>query len=290
MPYSYSPLRYPGGKSQLYNFILHTFEINQLQNITYCEPFCGGAGIAIKLLLKGKAKHIILNDSDIAIYSIWKSILENEADLIEKILDTPITIDEWYKQHTKYMELKKNKKYSLELGFATFFLNRTNHSGIIEGGPIGGFKQDGKYKLDCRFNKENLIKKIRKISSSSSKISLYNMDAIEFIDKVIKKKMGKETFIFFDPPYFKQGKNLYQNALDEEYHKILANKIESLNKPYWIVTYDNEDKIKNSYKECDGWYYDIRYSVNKKRKDAELLYSTDRLKIDSYDKILLKKI
>lgn len=290
MPYSYSPLRYPGGKSQLYNFILHILKNNQLDGGTYCEPFCGGAGIAIKLLLKNKVERIILNDLDIAIYSVWKSIIDDGLTFMEKLRTTPVTIDEWSRQYNKYTTLKQKKEYSLELGFATFFLNRTNHSGIIEGRPIGGLKQKGVYKLDCRFNKENLIKKIKDISSLASKISLYNMDALEFIEKVIKKENQRDTFIFFDPPYFTQGKNLYQNSLDGTYHKTLANKITSLDKNYWIVTYDNEEKIKEYYKDNKGWCYTIRYSVNKKRKDAELLYGADCMKIDSYDKIQLKKI
>lgn len=290
MPYSYSPLRYPGGKSQLYNFILHILKSNQLDGGTYCEPFCGGAGIAIKLLLKNKVERIILNDLDIAIYSVWKSIIDDGLTFMEKLRTTPVTIDEWSRQYDKYTTLKQKKEYSLELGFATFFLNRTNHSGIIEGRPIGGLRQKGVYKLDCRFNKENLIKKIKNISSLASKISLYNMDALEFIEKVIKKENQRDMFIFFDPPYFTQGKNLYQNSLDGTYHKILADKITSLDKNYWIVTYDNEEKIKEYYKDNKGWCYTIRYSVNKKRKDAELLYGADCMKIDSYDKIQLEKI
>ncbi|WP_317303158.1 hypothetical protein [Acidaminococcus timonensis] len=289
MPYSYSPLRYPGGKSQLYDFILHTLEINHLDKISYCEPFCGGAGIAIKLLLKKNVSNIILNDADIAIYSVWKSILDDTNDLINKILMTPITIEEWNKQKNIYNLLKAKGEYSLDLAFATFYLNRTNHSGIISGGPIGGMYQVGKYKINCRFNKVNLINKIKKIAGNRKHIFISNYDAIDFIDQIMANNSVFKAFTFFDPPYFKQGNNLYDNFLKASYHNTLAKKIKSINQ-YWIVTYDDEKEIRNYYKDCRGWNYNIHYSVNMKRIESELLYCNKDLKIESFKNVSLKDL
>ncbi|HHJ8567820.1 TPA: DNA adenine methylase, partial [Streptococcus pyogenes] len=195
-----SPLRYPGGKSQVYDYVRELVIANDA--ITYIEPYMGGMGIALKLLLNNNVHKIMVNDYDKAIYAFWYSVLNYTEQLIEKINTTPITIDEWKLQR----EVQKNKNNCddlLTLGFSTLFLNRTNRSGIIKAGVIGGLKQDGNYKLDCRFNKEKTIKKIKLIASYKKQIKLYNMDAEKFIRLNITKT--KNSFTFFDPPYYTKG-------------------------------------------------------------------------------------
>ncbi|HHJ8305885.1 TPA: DNA adenine methylase, partial [Streptococcus pyogenes] len=187
-----SPLRYPGGKSQVYDYVRELVIANDA--ITYIEPYMGGMGIALKLLLNNNVHKIMVNDYDKAIYAFWYSVLNYTEQLIEKINTTPITIDEWKLQR----EVQKNKNNCddlLTLGFSTLFLNRTNRSGIIKAGVIGGLKQDGNYKLDCRFNKEKTIKKIKLIASYKKQIKLYNMDAEKFIRLNITKT--KNSFTFF---------------------------------------------------------------------------------------------
>lgn len=177
MPSTYSPLRYPGGKSKFYDYIREILKCNNLIGETYIEPFAGGAGLALKLLFNNDVKRIVINDFDPAIYSFWYSILY-ETDAFCGLIDsTPITLDEWKNQRNIYMD---NSDYtSLKLGFATFYLNRTNVSGVIKGGVIGGQEQTGTYKMDARFNKENLIKKIMKISGYRDQIVLLKQDAKE---------------------------------------------------------------------------------------------------------------
>lgn len=205
MPTTLSPLRYPGGKSQMTKFVDHLLQFNNIAGATYIEPFAGGAGIAIELLLKNKVTNIIINDFDIAIFAMWYSILNHTNDFIQLILETPINMREWYKKKEIY--LNKDELELLELGFATFFLNRTNNSGIITGGPIGGHDQSGKYKLDCRFNKAALIKKVSDISKMRHAISVYNYDAVVLINNVIKEKMDiQNTFIFLIRLTISKGK------------------------------------------------------------------------------------
>ncbi|HEP2035132.1 TPA: DNA adenine methylase, partial [Streptococcus pyogenes] len=208
-----SPLRYPGGKSQVYDYVRELVIANDA--ITYIEPYMGGMGIALKLLLNNNVHKIMVNDYDKAIYAFWYSVLNYTEQLIEKINTTPITIDEWKLQR----EVQKNKNNCddlLTLGFSTLFLNRTNRSGIIKAGVIGGLKQDGNYKLDCRFNKEKTIKKIKLIASYKKQIKLYNMDAEKFIRLNITKT--KNSFTFFDPPYYTKGPGLYTNFYNHENH------------------------------------------------------------------------
>lgn len=286
MSYVYSPLRYPGGKSQLYNFIYHTFVVNELTDIRYCEPFCGGAGVAMKLLEQGNIESVILNDADIAIYSIWRAILGDTDQFLSKIQTIPITLQEWETQRSIYESLKNSKVYSFDLGFATFFLNRTNRSGIIEGGPIGGKAQQSKYKIDCRFNRADLCKKITSIYEHKGKITIYHLDALDFINQILKHD-SRINFTFFDPPYYQQGQNLYKNGLSKQYHSDLAKVIHSLDNRPWILTYDEISDVKNLYSDIKGWSYELLYSAQIKRKESELLYASSELKVESYGNVHL---
>ena len=132
-----------------------------MKDCTYIEPFAGGAGVALYLLFEQKVSNVVINDFDKAIYSAWKAILEETDRFMELINCVPITLDE--REHQKEIYLNNNKKYSFELGFAAFYLNRTNRSGILSAGPIGGYDQNGDYLIDARFNREALVDKIKRI-------------------------------------------------------------------------------------------------------------------------------
>ena len=169
-------------------------------------------------------------------------------------------------------------------------LNRTNVSGIITGGAIGGREQEGNYKLECRFNKKNLIEKILEISKYKDKIQLYNLEANDFIKEVLLSYPSEDIFVFFDPPYYEQGKNLYTNFFEHNDHVKLRDTIALLDDYYWFLTYDNQIEISSIYKGYNQYLYDINYSANKVRKDNELLIHSERTKVISYDKVNIKKI
>jgi len=288
LPVTKSPLRYPGGKTQLKNFVENTINLNNLEDTIYCEPFSGGFGIGLDLLLARKITRAIINDYDIAIFSIWYAVLNDTFGLVETIKKTPINMEEWKKQKEIYESKKNDKKYSLDLAFATLFLNRTNHSGIISGGPIGGIKQDSKYKLDCRFNKENIIKKIEDISKFKDSIELYNLEANELIDKVLFCKNSESLFIYFDPPYYKQGKNLYKNFFKHEDHVELEKSISILNQFHWIITYDFNDNIKEIYSNYPCNIFRIRYSAKNYRKEREYIFTNNKTKIEEVGNIIFE--
>lgn len=290
MPRTYSPLRYPGGKTQLSRFVMQLLELNNLDDIIYAEPFAGGFGAGLELLFKNKVSSVIINDYDIAIYSIWYAILNETDRFINDINNTEITIHEWEKQKDKYNKLIDEKIYSYELAFATYYLNRTNRSGIITGGPIGGKNQIGNYKLDCRFNKNDLIKKIVRISNYKDKIQLYNMEANEFVEKIILRHNPNEIFIFFDPPYYEQGKNLYTNFFEHHNHVNLKNKIDLLSEYFWILTYDNKEEILDIYKNYNKYVYSINYYAANIKKAKEILINSDRVTVSNYAKIKVQSI
>ncbi len=281
-----TPLRYPGGKSQLTAFVEHTIDLNNIEHTIYCEPFSGGAGVAISLLLGNKVDSIILNDLDPAIYSIWHAILTDTEKLLTTIDSTDISLEVWQLQKNIYDALKDSNKYSFELAFAAFFLNRTNRSGIITGGPIGGMEQAGRYLIDCRFNKATLKKKISAIANKREHIQLYNLDAIEFIQDVLHNVPPNNLFTFFDPPYYQQGKNLYKNSFDDEKHRQLSTAINTLQNHHWIITYDNNSTIEQIYSaNNEVMRYTLQYMASKKRREQELFFHSPITQVESYDKV-----
>ena len=281
---SISPLRYPGGKTQVYEFVRELIELNG--STTYIEPYMGGMGIALKLILDNKVDKIMVNDYDKSIYAFWYSVLNYTDNLIHLIETTPISIEEW-KNQRRIQDNKNSSKDLLALGFSTLFLNRTNRSGIIKAGVIGGLQQNGNYKLDCRFNKERIIQNIKLIASMREKIKLYNMDAEKFIRLNISKT--KNSFTFFDPPYYAKGPGLYTNFYNHEDHVSLSRTIKKhLKGKNWILTYDVVPEIFQMYNEFRNEKYYLNYSVTKPSKGIEYIFYSDMLDLPQ-NTINLKK-
>jgi len=263
---SYSPLRYPGGKGQVYHFVVELLETNGLIGCTYIEPYAGGAGVAIRLLFEDKVKKIIINDYDPAIYAFWYAILNHTDDFVEKIEATEISMENWFIQ--KEIQTKNDTTDLLSLGFSTFFLNRTNRSGIIKAGVIGGKKQEGTYKMDCRFNKPNLIKLIRKIATFKGQIELHRLDALDFLE-IVKRR--RNQFYFIDPPYYQKGKQLYTNFYSHDDHVELANYFKKkLKSKKILISYDNCSEIETLYKKQHQSVKSLNYSVGSKRSGEEI--------------------
>lgn len=268
MAFTVTPLRYPGGKSQLFKKISMIIMHNELIGCKYVEPFAGGSGLALKLLFEGIVKSIVLNDIDYNVYCFWKTITSQPDELIKKINDTKITQVEWGKQREIY---KKPKYFTQnEVAFSTLFLNRTNVSGILRGGMIGGKEQAGKYKLDARFNKAEIIQKIKKIYAKRFYISLYNLDAQDFIKDIIPTFVNTKTLINFDPPYVKKGARLYKNFYGIQDHEKLEKAIEECNMN-WIVTYDECDFIKKLYEKFYNESICLNYCTGENKKGTEIL-------------------
>lgn len=265
---NYSPLRYPGGKSKLAPFVSLAIKKANLQNPVYIEPFAGGAGTALELLFNGIVDEIVINDYDKAIYSMWRAILTNTRKFIYFIENTPLNDVEWRKQKNIYTT--QNKKYSIELGFATFYLNRTNRSGILSAGPIGGHNQTGNYLIDARFNKNDLIARIKYIAKYRHKIHLYNHDVRTFLNVYAHRYMDN-AFIYFDPPYYHKGKQLYKNFFEHKDHVQIKNLIVNLNCP-WIVTYDDVEEIREIYNEYQGYNFDLMYGVANTGLNSEIMF------------------
>lgn len=275
MPITDSPLRYPGGKSQLTPLVIEVLRSNDLFYGQYAEPFAGGAGIACTLLLDGYVSCIHINDLDPSIYAFWWAVVNSPERFCRLIAATPVTIEEWNRQKSLQGRADIDP---VELGFSTFFLNRTNRSGIILGGVIGGLEQKGSYPIDCRFSKSNLIKKIERIALNADKINVTNLDALDFLKTFDRSKLPRKTLVNIDPPYYVRGPELYRNWFTDEAHKRLAKAVDHI-KPFWMVTYDSTVETRQFYGKYPTFSNKLRYTAQVKRTGVELLVMDPRLKL-----------
>jgi DNA adenine methylase len=267
----YSPLRYPGGKTILFPFLVKKIEESGLHDVTYVEPFAGGAGAALALLFNEVVDHIVINDLDKAIYAFWRSAIFESERFIQKIEHTPVTVKQWRKQKAIYESRRPNR---FDLGFATFFLNRTNRSGILNGGPIGGLDQTGKWKIDARYNKKALIQRIRDIAEYKGRITVTNEDGVDLISRYLRKK---NVFVYLDPPYFEKAADLYLNIFQEKDHARLAKKLNAHSDATWLLTYDNQLAIRKLYTERTVVDFSLSYNAYESRRGEELMILSDRL-------------
>ena len=285
----YSPLRYPGGKNKLSGFIAKICIDNNI-NGHYVEPYSGGASVALFLLIEGFVKRITINDRDRSIYAFWHSVLNKTNQLCELIENAEFTIDEWRKQ--KKVQANKKDANLLDLGFSTFYLNRTNRSGIINAGVMGGIQQKGNYLMNCRFNKKDLIQRIKKIAKYKKNIRLYRKDAIDLIDNIQNEPDHNNVVFYFDPPYYLKASTLYMNHYQDKNHEKVSAKIKSIESIKWIVSYDNVPQIQELYSDCQKKEFSFKHTAYASRTGKEVLFfSKDIIQpdIENYDPIRFKK-
>lgn len=263
-----TPLRYPGGKSIMTPFLKRLFQANGWGHPMYAEPYAGGAGAAINLLVTDSVERIFINDANIGIYSFWEAVKKDNGKLCEWICSKPITLDSWKYWHNIFMS---SVHPSFELGFATFFLSRTNRSGILNAGPMGGNspqkQEEAQYKIDCRFNREKLAKKVEKIGVSSRRIEVSNLDALVFLEKI----SNKGVFVYLDPPYYIRGSSLYMNYYTSDSHKELATFLIQNKQLNWIMSYDDVEAIRNIYQDFEQYHFTLNYSARESRVGKEIL-------------------
>lgn len=254
---------------------------HEWQNVVYIEPYAGGAGAALSLLLLEKVQSIVINDYDPSIYSFWLAIKEYNAEFIERVINTPVTVEEWERQKRIYKAADTSDR--LSLGFATFFLNRTNRSGILNAGPIGGKQQLGEYKIDARYNKQSLIEKIKLIGLYSDRITVLNEDGVGVIERYAK---DPGSFFYIDPPYFVKGADLYLNAFKLKDHRKLADVLNRHCDAKWLLSYDNERDIIDLYPDRQYRTFDLKYSAHHDSKiGSELMIFSDSVDVCMVDEI-----
>ena len=263
-----SPLRYPGGKASLADFFQACIEALGLEMPTYVEPYAGGAGAGLDLLYRGVVARVVINDLDKSIYSLWTSMLNLTDDFLRRLETTPLTVDEWKRQREIYRARDQEDIDLLDLGFATFYLNRTNRSGVLRGGIIGGLEQAGTYKMDARFNRATLRARIERLAAHRSAVYVSHQDGVGRLKHWLPKE---NVFAYVDPPYYAKGSFLYLNSFNDRQHADLAETLNSLADADWVLTYDLAEEIKALYANRTTLDFNLHYSAHRREVASELM-------------------
>lgn len=269
-----SPLRYPGGKAPLYPLLAQIISASSIKDATYAEPFAGGAGAALALLVTGSVRQIVINDLDPSIFAFWYSLTNHNERFLLEIDRCQISVDEWKRQKDIYRSASSDDLF--ELGFAVFYLNRTNRSGVLNAGPIGGMLQNGNYKIDARFNKKTLRERIQLIGKYSRRIVVLNRDGIDLVDELCRIP---NSFVYADPPYYNKSSTLYLNHFTDTHHAELADRLNDNAERNWLVTYDDVATIRTLYASRRQSTIEVGYSGYRRVKAQELIAFSDSLVI-----------
>lgn len=269
-----SPLRYPGGKGLLYSRLRTIIRENNLTSSVYVEPYAGGAGAALALLVSGQVERIAINDLDPAVFAFWNAVVTQPDEFTALVKSAELSVDEWERQREVY--LTSARENHLPLGFATFYLNRTNRSGVLNGGPIGGKDQTGNYKIDARFNREGLAERIRLIALHADRIAVTNEDGLRVIERYSDRD---DAFIYADPPYFEKAGSLYLNAFQDSDHRALADCLKGVQRAKWILTYDNVPQVAELYSDLRRRLFALNYSAHRVMRANEIMVFSTELSI-----------
>jgi DNA adenine methylase len=267
-----SPFRYPGGKGFLTGFLSSEVEKLSKGERHYAEPFAGGAGAAVNLLQSGSVQHAHLNDLDLRVYSAWLAMTRENDRFADAIHRMPVNLDSWHEAKAKVDD--PGKEYSFELGLATFFINRTSRAGIVVGsGPIGGYQQAGSWKIDARFYRDTMLRRIRWIGENSHRITVSRKPAVDFLRNCLKATPDDSTFYFIDPPYVQIGSRLYYDGMVDGGHEELAGFIKEGSLKHWVMTYDDHVDIRRLYQGFKFRSLQVSYSLGRTRKENEVVIS-----------------
>ena len=271
----YTPLRYPGGKARFAPFIAGVIADNDLTGGHYLEPYAGGAGVALSLLVDGVVEHVHINDADPAIADFWRTATEQSDQLVAMVASEPIDMDAWH--HWRGVMLGNVLGSDLERGFATLFMNRTNRSGILKGGVIGGKAQAGDYKINARFMREELCSRLERIGAHAEGIHVYEEDAHQLLLRC-HQFLPARSLVYLDPPYYVKGAGLYRNFYKHEDHVRIAKLLGSdrFRRP-WVVSYDNADEIKDMYAYARPYAYGLNYTAQRRYTGSEVMFFSKRI-------------
>jgi DNA adenine methylase len=271
----YTPLRYPGGKARFAPLIAEVIKANKLTGGHYLEPYAGGAGVALSLLIDSVVEQIHINDADPAIAGFWRVATNNTDQLVAMVASEPITMDAWH--HWRNVMLGQASGSDLERGFATLFMNRTNRSGILKAGVIGGKEQAGSYKIDARFMREELCSRLERIGNHAGAIHVYEEDAHQLLIRC-HQFLPAKSLVYLDPPYYVKGAGLYRNFYKHDDHVRIAKLLgsERFRRP-WIVSYDNVEEIREMYAYAVPYAYGLRYTAQRRYTGSEVMFFSQHI-------------
>ena len=262
-----SPLRYPGAKRRLTPSIQALVQANGPGPRLFVEPFCGGAGTALKLTVSSVVGSVLLSDLDPLVSSFWKVAAFDTDWLICAMWDEPVTVERWdYWRSVDPTRIRRPRVRQRTSALKCLFLNRTSYSGILQGraGPLGGRKQASAFSIDCRFNKKTIQKRLEWIAglaASGRILDVWDHDWRETLQRIRLDEQfsaleREEVLIYLDPPYVAKADRLYPYtwAPDSDQHSRMARyMVASSARQFWIVSYDPHPSVREWYPESDEY-------------------------------------
>jgi DNA adenine methylase len=265
-----SPLRYPGSKQALVDYVIRFLDANDFRGREWVEPCAGGASVALSLLSRGAVCRATIVEKDPLVYAFWKCLKTQPALLCHLVHGLNITLETW-NQFQKYRSADALKKYPLiELALAGLFFNRANYSGIIGANPIGGMSQSSDYKIDCRFTKSTVIDRMIAASLVMDKMTVVRGDVVSYLRRNSERLIQDNSVVYVDPPYVLQGKKLYRHHFKTRDHMRLAEFLNAAPFP-WLVSYDNVPFVVELFRGQKVRPIWLKYTVRRARRADELL-------------------
>jgi DNA adenine methylase len=275
-----SPLRYAGSKRKLFNYLERVLTHNKFLPQVLVEPFVGGGNIFLNFLSHHEGSTAVIADKDELVYSFWKTLFSDPKYLVNFIRKAKVNLKTF--DYYRYISSHSTGFSRRQLAETCLFLNRTSFSGILNdsAGPIGGREQKSIYKINCRFGRKNLIKKIKNISAFKNRVVILPYSWEETLKYVATKIEYKNASLLFylDPPFYKKADQLYRYHFDDITHKNLRDRLVKLEYP-WILSYDRVKEIQNLYSAFTRINISMPYSINSpaKRLEKELIITPLKL-------------
>ena len=257
MKYLKTPLRYPGGKSRVAKDFIPRFpsDIGEFR-----EPFLGGGSVALLFTQMYPDVPVWVNDKYVYLYNFWVHLQKDGKKLSDDLVSikTDNSTEDKAKELFKDAKDKIHKEDSYTQAVLFWVLNKCSYSGLTENSSFSATASRQNFTTKGARNLQN-------ISNLIGNWKITNLDYSE-----VMRQNGNDVFLFLDPPYkigtYLYGSNaeLHKNFKHEEFYEACA-----LCKHDWFVTYNNDDDLKQLYRNFHQEEFKITYGM-KHRPDNKL--------------------
>ncbi|MBM3839934.1 MAG: DNA adenine methylase [Verrucomicrobia bacterium] len=196
------------------------------------EPFAGGAIVSLTAAFEGLARHVIFAELDEAVGSVWRVVLNGQAEwLAKKILQFDLTLE-----NVKAV-LNENATELREKAFQTILRNRVQRGGILaDGAGLIKTGESGRG-LNSRWYPETLARRIREINQQKDRITFVEGNGLDLIEE---QKADAEAAFYIDPPYTLAARRLYK-VWQIDHARLFAAMAEC--RGDFLMSYDNTAEI-----------------------------------------------
>lgn len=213
------PIKIHGGKYYLAPFIIGLFPKNYTE-LTYCEPFCGGASVFWN---KERSASEVLNDLDDGLISIFKALRDEPKEFIARLKRVR------YTERTFAMALNREEK-----GISDYVDKAVNEF-ILRRMSRGGLKKTFAWSDRLRGGKPGDVNAWETIMGTLPLLAERLQGTIllhEDFRKVTEVWDEEDSLTYLDPPYLHSTRtasatSAYQHELSIDDHVALLNLVKN---------------------------------------------------------------